>query len=62
MCTTSQYYEIHAKEYFDSAVDVDISALYERFLRYVPRGSHILDLSCGSGREIARLSSIWDIR
>ena len=51
MCIASQYYEKHAKEYFDSTVEVDIKPLYERFLKYVPNGSRILDLGCGSGRD-----------
>ena len=51
MSITNQFYETHAKDYFDSTVNVDASRLYERFLKYVPVGCHILDFGCGSGRD-----------
>lgn len=51
MSITNQFYETHAKDYFDSTVKVDTSCLYERFLKYVPVGCRILDFGCGSGRD-----------
>ena len=51
MSITNQFYETHAKDYFDSTVNVDTSRLYERFLKYVPVGCRILDFGCGSGRD-----------
>lgn len=51
MSITNQFYETHAKDYFDSTVKVDTSRLYERFLKYVPVGCRILDFGCGSGRD-----------
>lgn len=51
MSITNQFYENHAKDYFDSTVKVDTSRLYERFLKYIPVGCRILDFGCGSGRD-----------
>lgn len=46
------YYEEHAQAFFDETVTVDMSHLYARFLPHVAAGGHILDLGCGSGRDI----------
>lgn len=51
MSETKKYYQDHAKDFFDSMVNADMSAHYERFLRYVPEHGKILDLGCGSGRD-----------
>lgn len=47
----SDYYETNAEEFFTSTKDVDMSPLYERFLPHLPKGGHILDAGCGSGRD-----------
>lgn len=49
--TTADYYEDNAQDFFDGTVDVDMSALYQRFLPLVPGGGLILDAGCGSGRD-----------
>lgn len=48
---TIPFYDEHGKDFFERTVDVDISHLYEMFLKYVPDGGHILDAGCGSGRD-----------
>lgn len=48
---TLEYYERNAKSYFKATRDADLSALYERFLRRLPKGAHILDAGSGSGRD-----------
>lgn len=48
---TLQYYNKNAAKFFQQTVDVDMSALHERFLRCVPAGGTILDAGCGSGRD-----------
>jgi len=48
---TSQYYSDNSQEFFASTVTVDMTPQYEQFLKYVPSGSTILDLGCGSGRD-----------
>ena len=45
------YYEEHAQTFFDGTVDLDLSALHQRFLAHLPAGGHILDAGCGSGRD-----------
>lgn len=45
------YYDLHAKEYAALTRDVDVSALYERFLKYLPPNARILDAGSGSGRD-----------
>lgn len=47
----ADYYNENAAEYFQSTVNVDMSALRSRFLAHVPDGGHILDAGCGSGRD-----------
>jgi len=49
---TIEYYNNNAKEYFDKSVAVDMSQLYKEFLKYVPSGGSILDIGCGSGRDL----------
>jgi len=50
--STIQFYEIHARKYFDRTVAADLSAFYDRFLPYVTPGGRILDAGCGSGRDL----------
>jgi SAM-dependent methyltransferase len=49
---TRRFYEERADEYFRRTVSADLSHLYNRFLPYLPSGGHILDLGCGSGRDL----------
>ena len=49
---TYNYYQQNSKEYFDSTIGTDVSSIYEHFCKYVPSGGRILDLGCGSGRDI----------
>ena len=51
MDNTKIYYQENSLEYFQSTINVDISSQYDHFTKYVPVGSRILDLGCGSGRD-----------
>ena len=51
MSDTKKYYQDNAKDFFDSTVNADMSAHYERFIKYVPEHGKILDFGCGSGRD-----------
>ena len=48
---TPEYYERNAKSYFKATRHADLSALYERFARRLPKGAHLLDAGSGSGRD-----------
>lgn len=47
-----KFYNENAKKFSDSTLNVDMSLIYEVFLPYLPKESHILDAGCGSGRDI----------
>lgn len=48
---TLDFYNNNSKSYIESTLSVDMSQLYKDFLKYIPKGGHILDLGCGSGRD-----------
>jgi len=48
---TDIYYNYHAKEYYKNTVNIDMSAIYSRFLKHLPPKCHILDAGCGFGRD-----------
>ncbi|WP_198949699.1 DEAD/DEAH box helicase family protein [Synechococcus sp. 1G10] len=49
--TTVDYYESNAKEFYLDTVDIDMSAIHDKFLAGIPKGGLILDAGCGSGRD-----------
>lgn len=49
--STLEYYNLHAKQFYDATVDVAMDEIYAPFLRYLPKQASILDLGCGSGRD-----------
>jgi SAM-dependent methyltransferase len=49
---TIDYYDNNASEYCSSVNGADMTAYYTRFLKYVPKGGSIIDLGCGSGRDL----------
>jgi SAM-dependent methyltransferase len=51
MTATVAYYNRNAARYVAETVEVDLSALRERFLAQIPTGGFILDAGCGSGRD-----------
>ena len=52
MNSTIEYYNKHADEYFSNTSNIDLLSLYEIFLKYIPAGGRIMDLGCGSGRDV----------
>ena len=48
---TLQYYADNAAAFTENTVDVEFSAMQDRFVEHIKRGGHILDLGCGSGRD-----------
>jgi superfamily II DNA or RNA helicase/SAM-dependent methyltransferase len=52
MTETLAYYNQNAAEFFSNTVNVDMSALHDRFLSTVSSGGLVLDAGCGSGRDV----------
>ena len=51
MNETIAYYNTNAEQFRRDTLHVDMSALYEPFLKLVPQDGKILDAGCGSGRD-----------
>lgn len=48
---TLDYYNKNAKVFYDRTIQSDLSDDYNRFLKHLTPGTHILDAGCGSGRD-----------
>ena len=46
------YYNKSANTYFNTTVNADVKGLYEHFVKHITDGAKILDLGCGSGRDV----------
>lgn len=46
-----EYYNANAREYARKTMALDVTHLYNKFLPRLPKGAHILDAGCGSGRD-----------
>jgi superfamily II DNA or RNA helicase/SAM-dependent methyltransferase len=63
MTDTVGYYNRNAARYVADTVEVNVSALRERFLAEIPAGGFILDAGCGSGRDsLAFLQHSYRVR
>lgn len=52
MNSTIDYYDRNADEYIARTADIAFDEIYSRFLKYIPAGGRIMDLGCGSGRDV----------
>ena len=52
------YYQQNAQRFFDDTVGVDMSVVYQPFLKHLKPGARILDAGCGSGRDIKTFSEM----
>ena len=48
---TVAYYDNPDNDYAAKTVGADMSHIYPRFLKYLPKNSSLLDVGCGSGRD-----------
>lgn len=48
---TKQYYQENAAGFIANTSYLDLSEIYQRFIKYLPNSACILDLGCGSGRD-----------
>ena len=51
MSSTIDYYNIHARDFSDSTINVEFTHMQDHFLDLLPSGALILDFGCGSGRD-----------
>lgn len=49
-----EYYESKAEEFYSNTIDVDLSALYDRFCVHLKPNTRLLDAGCGSGRDASQ--------
>ena len=51
MTRTLTYYNQHAASFFEGTVNLEMTALHDRFLAMISPGGLVLDAGCGSGRD-----------
>ena len=56
MNESPRHYREQAQAYFDATCDVDMAALYQRFVPHLTPGARLLDAGCGSGRDALAFS------
>lgn len=54
---TIGYYNSNAADFFSNTVDVDMTPLYELFLKNLPPNAAILHAGCGSGRDASAFAN-----
>ena len=47
-----EYYEKNAKEYIEKTKNADMSVAYGHFCKHLKKTQRILDVGCGSGRDL----------
>lgn len=45
------FYQLNADTYIKDTIHLDIKKIREKFIKLLPKGGHILDIGCGSGRD-----------
>lgn len=58
MNETISYYDNNAEEYYRTTVNVDMDALRNKFASLLPDGANVIDMGCGSGRDVRALSDM----
>ena len=55
---TIEFYNLNADNYYCATIDADFSSAYKRFLSYIPKNGRIMDMGCGSGRDVVAFSEL----
>ena len=53
---TIEYYNKNAEKFFNDTHKLDMSEIYNEFIKYLPHKGKILDAGCGSGRDTKAFS------
>ena len=53
----NNYYDKNAKDYITNTINCDMSHHYQKFIKYLPSNSKILDIGFGSGRDMIYFQS-----
>lgn len=51
MLDSIDYYSRNANIYYEHTKDLNMESVLDKFIEYLPEGSSVLDLGCGSGRD-----------
>ena len=56
-CNTKNYYSINSEDYIEKTLLIDMNEHYNHFLKHLKKGSFILDVGFGSGRDLEYFSN-----
>ena len=58
MNSTIEYYNRNADWYYWTTVGVDMDAFRKKFASYLPNEARVIDMGCGSGRDVMAFSDM----
>ena len=58
MSSTTDYYNRNADWYYWTTVGVDMDAFRKKFASYLPAEASVIDMGCGSGRDVMAFSDM----
>ena len=56
--STIDYYNRNADSYYWNTVGVDMSVFRKKFASYLPNEASVIDMGCGSGRDVMAFSDM----
>lgn len=52
MNRTIDYYNNNAEQYYQTTITADLDSARKKFASYLPAGASVIDIGCGSGRDV----------